>query len=384
VTRAVRGWGLAHAALVAGFLAVVAGYHRPGLGFTAFLTLAAERHDTVELPAARGVPHVNDPSAGYDGQYYAQLALDPLLRDPAIDVALDNPPYRARRILLSWTAFLAGFGRPAWILAVFAVQNVVAWLVAAWLLLRWFPVGTPRSFVLWASCLLTHGMLASVRYALVDGPSIVLLGWAIVAAETARPWWSAVAVGIAGLARETNVLASVLLVGPIDWSSRSWMRTIGRLVVAGVPLALWLDYLRSIYLGSALGAGQSNLALPLNGLMWKVEEVWRGLAASPWDAATIWSAAAIVSFATQAVTIAWLAVRRGASSPWLPVAAAFGVLGLFADQAVWDGSPGAITRVALPLAIGFNVLARTLPWPVLVLGNLTVLPGVVLFVSGRA
>ena len=46
------------------------------------------------------------------GQFYVQLALDPLLRDPAIEQALDNFPYRSRRILFSWTAFLLDLGQP--------------------------------------------------------------------------------------------------------------------------------------------------------------------------------------------------------------------------------------------------------------------------------
>ena len=72
------------------------------------------------------------------------MALDPLLRDPATDRAMDDAPLRARRILLSWTAYVLGLGRPAWIVQAFALQNVFAWLALSVLLRRWFDLTTVR------------------------------------------------------------------------------------------------------------------------------------------------------------------------------------------------------------------------------------------------
>ena len=98
-------------ALAGVFLASVARFYHPGYGFTALLGLPQDH--AYELPALRAIPHIDyPPSASYDGQFYAQLALEPLLRNPDIDRALDQPPYRARRILLSWTAWALGLGRP--------------------------------------------------------------------------------------------------------------------------------------------------------------------------------------------------------------------------------------------------------------------------------
>ena len=52
------------------------------------------------LPRLQRTPHyihaLTDSPGGYDGQFYAQEAIDPSLRDPAFDGALDNPAYRAR------------------------------------------------------------------------------------------------------------------------------------------------------------------------------------------------------------------------------------------------------------------------------------------------
>ena len=83
---------IAYVAVAIAFLAVVASYYRPGGGFTAFIEFPAARH-LGELPRVRRAPHVDEPAGGgYDGQFYAQLAVDPFVRDPEIDRALDNPP----------------------------------------------------------------------------------------------------------------------------------------------------------------------------------------------------------------------------------------------------------------------------------------------------
>src|SRR6185295_9966545 len=88
----------------------------------------------------RATPHYEMAgSSGYDAQYYAQIAMHPRLSDPEIRNAVDDLPYRARRILFCWTAYALAFGNPAGALQVYAVQNIVCWLALAVLLLRWFP-----------------------------------------------------------------------------------------------------------------------------------------------------------------------------------------------------------------------------------------------------
>jgi hypothetical protein len=274
-----------------------------------------------------------------------------------------------------------GFGQPAWILHVFAVQNVAVWLILAWLLLRWLPPGTLRTFLLWAACLLTSGTLSSVRYALLDGPSVAIVALAVICAENGRPWIAAGAVGLAGLARETNLLADAVLARFVNRSPRSWLLLAGCLIVSVLPLLLWLDYLRSIYLDEVF-VGGAAAAVPWSGLVWKAREIVPALRRLDLGLDTLSSAAAIVAFVTQSAYVAWLAFQRSRMSPWLSIALAFAVLGALSPDAVWSGAPGSITRVTLPLAIGFNLAGRLAPWPVLVLGNLTVLPSVLWFVRG--
>src|SRR5919198_2160338 len=140
--------------VVAIFLASIARFYHPGTGFTALIGFP-EGNDSYEAPQLRAVPHYHYPAwASYDGQFYAQRAFNPLVRDPAVDRGMDLAPFRARRILFSWRAYVAGFGRPAWILEAYALQNVVVWLLLALLLTRWVPPQTPRGLAAWSACLL--------------------------------------------------------------------------------------------------------------------------------------------------------------------------------------------------------------------------------------
>ena len=83
-----RGMALA---LVAIFLASVARFYHPTTGFTALIAFP-DGNDS-EAPALQDLPHERVPPwASYDGQFYAQRALDPLARDPRVDRAMDLAP----------------------------------------------------------------------------------------------------------------------------------------------------------------------------------------------------------------------------------------------------------------------------------------------------
>ena len=383
--RRAQQWTAACVLVVAGFLATVARYYHPAYGFTAFLELPAATHDS-ELPAVRESPHYDHPgSGGYDGQFYAQLAVEPLLRNPDIDRALDNPPYRAHRILFPWIAWTMGFGRPAWILQAAAIENVLVWLALAWLLWRVIRPASARAFVLWSGCLLAHGLLMSVRYALPDGLSVLLIALAALAVERGRPIVGSLVIGAAGLARETSVLAATSLVQFVRRSPRSWLFVLGCLILCVLPLVLWLDYLRSIYRLRVLAGGE-HITEPLSGLAWKLKSVsawvWRdGVTAMTRD-----DLASLAGFLTQGSWLVWRIVRYRDLSAWALTGASFLVLTLMTHQAVWDGTPGAYTRVAMPLTIAVNVLLARDPrtsWWLIGLVNLSVVPGMALMFMFR-
>lgn len=106
-------WRSAAVGLLLLFTVAVARFFEPGLGFTSLLSIGAKLgKDTV--PGLAAVPHhVYEDSPGYDGAYYVQIALDPLLRSAELPGAIDNLHYRAKRILMSWLAWGLGAGQPA-------------------------------------------------------------------------------------------------------------------------------------------------------------------------------------------------------------------------------------------------------------------------------
>jgi hypothetical protein len=361
--------------VVALFLASVARYYHPVNGFTVFIELP-KGHD-YEVPALRDMPHAESP-IGYDGQYYAQLALEPLLRDPIIDRAMDLAPYRARRILFAWTAYIAGLGHPPWVIEAYALQNVVVWLLLAWLLCRWVPPTSPRGLALWIACMWTHGLLMSVRLALLDGPSLLLIAATVALAERGRRLGAAGLLGVAALGRETNLLAA----GAI-WRRptrrKDWVTLALAAALVVLPLLVWQDYLWSIYRTTST-TRQNHFVMP----MLTYVDRWRALAGEAWNTGLFSRAGfglcGIASLTTQTIYLVW---RREYGSPWWRVAAAYAVMMFVLHGVVWDGFPGAVTRVLLPLTIGFNVLlARETGrafWFWLIAGNLLVIPALTVF-----
>lgn len=375
-------------AVVVGFLLTVASYYDRSTGLTIFLGLPATGH-SYELAEVQAVPHAHDPvDGGYDAQFYAQMAVDPLLRDPHIDRAMDKPAYRAHRILLSWSAWALGGGNASVSLQVYAIQNVIAWLLLAWLLLKWLPPADARTFVLWAGILLTHGLLTSVRNALTDGPSVLLTASAVLAMERGRPWIAAVVTGLSGLARETNIFAGAMFVGRLTRHPRSWLTAAGGLLLCIVPLVLWLDYLRSIY-GAAAFAGGDHITTPLAGWTWKIQSVWTHFNTNGFTFKTTANVAVLIALAAQGGALIWCSVQwwkqRVGSPAWLLVAWPFLLLTLTAHRVVWDGTPGAITRVILPLTVGVNILLARhprAPWWLIIAANLGVVAGIMALMFG--
>jgi len=358
--------------LVVVFLAAIARFYHPGTGFTALIAFPPE--GDFESEALKRVPHYQHPDyASYDGQFYAQRALDPLFRDPTTERGMDLAPYRARRILFSWTAYALGIGRPFWILQAYALQNVGCWLAVAALLTRWLRPVTGRGLALWIACLFSHGLLWSVRFALLDGPSLLLTMIAVVAVEAGHPLWSSGIVGLNALGRETNVIA--VLAQPIPRALREWCRLPLVLAFAVIPTLIWLDFLRAIYRSTTL-AGTNTLVLPGTGIV----ESWRAalLAMTPGadGLRDAMPACMLLAISVQAAFV--FLKRREYSKSWWRVAFGFALMFLLLDRSIVDPHNGGLTRVMLPLTFGFNILLAREPrptrfWSWFVAGNIHLL-----------
>jgi hypothetical protein len=350
------------------FVAAVSRFYHRDTGFTALIGFPPAGDS--EPPVLKSVPHYQYPAfASYDGQFYAQRALDPFLRDPNVDRGMDLAPFRARRILFSWTAYALGLGRPAWILDAYALQNVVCWLVIAALITRWISLSSWRGLALWTACLFSHGLLWSVRFALLDGPSLMLTMWAVAVAEKEQALGSAAIVGVNALGRETNLLVTVAQ--PLPRTRAAWFRFAVSLAMAVLPSLVWMDYLRSIYRSTTL-AGTNSFAFFGSGLVQNWRDVLAGLGSSLRGLDSLFPAFILLSVAVQA---AFIFVRRQYLVPWWRVGCVYAIMLLFLDPVLVAPATAAITRVMLPLTVGFNILLarENRPghfWPWFVAGNL--------------
>jgi hypothetical protein len=354
----------------------VALMYLPGEGLTYFIEFGEKEHARY-LPEVKAANHYEMPgSDGYDGWSYVQIAMRPNLADPALGKAVFGLPYRARRILFLWTAWLLGGGNPVRVMNAYAAQNIICWYLLAWLLLRWFPPVSWGNCARWAAVLFSFGLIFSVRSALLDGPSLLLIAGGILLAESKRPWMAAAVLGISGLGKDTNILSALGLDLPDRASRRTWFPWLARMALVVLPLGVWAASLAA-WIGNGADVGARNFAGPFCGVAGKAEEIVSNLIADGRvkDAVIrydIFDLLVVVGLLTQ---FFFIASRIRWRDPWWRVGAGYAVLMVFLGDSVWEGYPSAAARVLLPMTLAFNILVpRRAWWPVLLIaGNLGVL-----------
>jgi hypothetical protein len=369
---------LAYIGLVAIFIWSFSQFYLPGKGFTFVINFGGKLEDT-SLSKLRKLDYfVERHSGGYDAQFYAQIALDPSLQNRQLPRAVDNLPYRARRILFSASAYVMGLGRPAWILQAYALQNAACWLLLAWLSLSWFPPTGWTNFVRWAGVLFSLGFCLSVRNALLDGPSLLLVALGVLLVEKNRPWLATLTLGLSGLGKETNLLGSVALIPVRGAGWKAWSAAILRGALTAAPLAMWVAYL-SLRFGPSAITGERNFALPFTayGHLWQATlDSLSGRSLLP---LINWAPplANLTMLLAVTVQFLYLVLQPQWQKAWWRVGLSFALLMVFLGDAVWEGEPSAAARVLLPMQFAFNVLVPARRWwlPVLLLGNLTMLIG---------
>jgi hypothetical protein len=207
-----------------------------------------------------------------------------------------------------------------------------------------------------------------VRYAVPDLVALTILAGAMLACERGRPGVALGALAAAGLARETT-LAALTASWKRPWFSRR--NAVATLLIVA-PLAAWIGYVRW-HVGPG-GTGARNIAWPVTGWIEKWLSTFAALRTEG-DLLPVWT----TLLATLALTAqaAFFLGRPRLEDRWWRVGAGFVALLLCLGTAVWEGFPGAATRVLLPLNLAFNVLAHRTRAPLgwLLAGNLTVAAG---------
>jgi hypothetical protein len=290
---------------------------------------------------------------GYDGQFYAQIALHPALTAPDLVDALDNPGYRARRIGLPLLAAALGLGDPAWVLAAYSLLNIGFWGLLGWLLLAHCRDRSLRSLAVVLAVLWSSGVVVSMARALTDLPAATLGLLAVYLG--ARTYGAAALMSFSLLVKESS-LVSLAAFWP-HWQRANWPRRALLGLVLLLPVVAW-SLLVHWRLPSGAAAGVGSFALP--GLAWwdKLQGAFIALAVldAPASLSQIaWLGVELAAPLCLAVQAGYLLLRWRPSEPIWGFGVGFAVLTTLIGPAVWEEFI-AYTRVLLPLTIAFNLL----------------------------
>lgn len=362
-------------------LAMVAARYDRGTGLTELLRFGDQLQGH-RIPQLAGLSLHEFEGVGYDGQYYAQLAVDPGIANPAVHGAMDFPRYRPRRILLSAVVHVAtGFGRDAWLtLHAYALSNLAVWIALGWLLWRRLGPAGWRGTAVWLACMLNLGALDSIRMGLTDLPAMLLVVLAIMAVERGRRKSGSLAVAAALLTRDTSALTVGLAVDPGDRApGRKW-RALARLALIGAPLALWAAYVVwRVPEGSVTGVSD-HFAWPGLGIVHHLHVCVQAMLSGDLDPRYVFGFLTVFSLGLQAWIVFRAVLHRGwEASPWLRAALPYTVFLALIGDAVWKGY-WAVVRTNLPLTFAFNLhLLETQGrrfWWMLAAANLSALHGI--------
>jgi len=342
-------------------------------GFTSLIrfgeTWQNRRHTSLQRLPISTVSKSN----GYDGQFYAQIALDPLLKGSELPRIIDAPSYRAHRILAPLVAWIAGCGNPWWVIQVYALINIVCWAGLGWVLCRLINGRDWIDFARWVGCMFSVGILDSVRQSLVDLPALLLLVAAIWQLQRSRPNSSTLCLALGGLAKETTLLGAIALSADSVFLAKNRLWTACRIALVFVPTCLWWLYVDSRLGTEPSGSGLGNLTRPFAGLVRHTILCVTELGHANLDGRYLFGLLAVVGIIIQSISI-WRASNL--SSPWWRIGVAYSILIPFLSLWVWSGY-WAACRAVLPLTISFNLLlpANRSFWPLWIAGNLTILHG---------
>lgn len=376
--RSIRRWAFRALYLVSILLicaAVLDGYRRY-YGYSWMPQIGALNHHKRTAEFDSTVHYIHRESYGYDGQYYAELSLFPGAEDEGLQRSLDNFTYRARRILFSWTAFLFGLGQPDWIIQAYSIQNLVFWLLLAILLLRWFPPDGWQNALRYLAMLTTVGLAHSIHFALLAGPSLLLIALGAHFLQGGRRALGILSLGLAGLAKETNLLAAAGLPLPKRWQRTATARYILQVLLVVLPFALWYGYLIVIVAAtpSANSPGEGHFDWPFVGALGGLASALKEGGETGFPSRVLWRMAVIFSLLAQA---AYFILRPKPRLLWWRIGFAYALLLILLGESVWEGPVGAASSVVLPLTLAFNVLFPRRIWllPVLVFVNLPSVAG---------
>ncbi len=202
---------------------------------------------------------INNGEAGYDGQFFLSMALDPFLQNDGTIAALDSPPYRYRRIFYALLGHLLGLGNRQVIPYMLVLINYLCIIALVWMA-SWGLKQTeePRWHGLLVLCV--PGVWMTLWLSTADLLSSTLLMGAICCYRYSRSNLTSLSISLACLTRETMVLGWLALV-ICSIQDRNW-RLFWGLMGAIVPVVVWNSYVSARLVGGVGPSLALNFSLP--------------------------------------------------------------------------------------------------------------------------
>ncbi len=321
-------------------------------GFLGLINFGEEFQESA-LPEVKEISPVTSSQRGYDGQFYAQLALHPGLTEPGLVNALDSPEYRSRRIGMPFLAFCLGLGKTAWVLEIYALLNFFFWLALLLVILKIVGYTRPRDLLLAFALLWSTGTLISVAKSLTDFPATALGALAVF--SNGNYVMAALLLGTSGLVKETSVLSFAA----VPWGRRRERLDVKHLFISTLilllPITLWFIYVH-VRIPSGLPL-RGNFTIPFFGIAHKLWSSLYGLATG--TDTTISKQLMILSESLAPLSLlvqaTYLTFKPRFSSEAWRFGIGFVILFSLIGESIWV-EQFAYCRVLLPLTFSFNML----------------------------
>jgi hypothetical protein len=164
-----------------------------------------------------------------------------------------------------------------------------------------------------------------------------------------------------------------MLVQRVPRDLRAAASLAGKVLLAALPFVLWSLYVRSVY-PTFRYSNPDSFTVPFEGYFTVLFTTIDQIRSSGWHSYARWDVYVLVGLTTQAL---FLLLKREWNSPWWRMGVVYVLFLPMLSPLVWEGYPGSAVRVLLPMTFAFNVLvlrSRAF-WPLVILGNLSVLYG---------
>lgn len=259
------------------------------------------------LPGSEALVHPGE--TGYDGQFFLTLAYDPLLRHEGTIAALDNPRYRARRILYPALAHGLALGSPRVVPWVLVCLNAGAAIVLVALL----AFGGLRETPGWALGVLAfQGLWVCVAMSPADLFALVFLVAALGFYQSRNISGVVVSLLLASLTRETYLLHAALFAG-LSLRERRWKEALA--IAAGqLPVVAWNAWvLLRVPQGST--SVRESFGLPFSG----IAEAALRLLRDDLTGKLLYEGLSFALLLGVAAMVTWVLLKRGGTVAWCAV-----------------------------------------------------------------